>query len=92
MSKTLVRVIAQYHENGKAKGGQEFTFRADSDIFLYAEKETIFKAIQSMLDIEDTKWGGKHTIVDYELVFHEPIELLQDFEVAFHNAQESQTV
>ena len=81
MSNTLIRVIAQYHdENGKPAGGQEFTFRADSDHFLYAEKEVLTRAIQSMIDIEMDKWAGKYTYVDHELVFHEPIELQSNFE------------
>ena len=92
MSNTLVRVIAQYHdENGKPKGGQEFTFRADSDIFMYAEKDALAKAIQSMIDIEMHNYGGKYTYVDHELVFHEPIELQSNFEIALDNVYQKQT-
>jgi hypothetical protein len=81
--KTLVRVLAQFtDENGKPKGGQEFTFRADGDDLMYAQEGVLEKTIQKLLDIEDEKWGGYHTYVSHELVFHEPIELQGDFEAA----------
>jgi hypothetical protein len=91
---TLIRVFAQIHDNygtsenphWKPKGGQEFTFRADSDHFLYAPEEVIAKAIQSMIDIDMAKYtGNKYTYVSHELVFHEPIELQSNFEVALDN-------
>jgi hypothetical protein len=84
--KTLVRVLAQYtNENGKLKGGQEFTFRADSYDFMYAPEEIIIKSIQKLLDIQDEEWCGHHTYVSHELVFHEPIELKGDFDNALQS-------
>ena len=91
---TLIRVFAQIQENygtsenpqWKPKGGQEFTFRADSDHFLYAPKEVIEKAIQSMIDIDMAKYTGNKFIYEsHELVFHEPVELTSNFEVALDN-------
>ena len=88
---TLVRVIAQYiDENGKYKGGQEFIFRADSDIFMYADQEVLEKAIQKLIDVEDEKWGGYHNYISHELVFHEPIELTGDFDAAMRSVYEAE--
>jgi len=84
--KTLIRVLAQYiDENRKPKGGQEFTFRADSDDISYAQDGVIIKTIQKLIDIEDEKWGGHHTYVSHELVFNEPIELQGDFDAAMQS-------
>jgi hypothetical protein len=81
MSNTLVKVFTQYvDENGKNKGCQEFFFRADADIFMYAEQEFLVSVIQKMIDTHCINYIGNHIYIEHELVFHEPIELKSDFE------------
>ncbi len=76
MSKTLVRIIAQFHNrDGKPKGGQEFTVNIDLDDLMYDEK-TVIEVIKTMLaDLDKEKGWGKHEYVDHEVIFHEPIAL-----------------
>jgi hypothetical protein len=85
---TLVTVTAQLHENygtaesphWKPKGAQQFFFRADSDHFLYIDKDPIGRAIQAMIDKHMAQYTHtKCTYVEHELIFSEPIELKQDF-------------
>jgi len=87
MSNTLVKVIAQYiDEDGKPKGGQEFSFYADSDHFMYTPQEVLAEAIQSMIDVEMKRYCGSYTYVSHELVFFEPIALQSDFKFAISRA------
>lgn len=85
---TLITVTAQFHENygtaesphWKPKGAQQFFFRADSDHFLYIDRDPIGRAIQTMIDKHMAQYTHtKCTYVDHELIFSEPIELKQDF-------------
>jgi hypothetical protein len=85
---TLLQITAQYHENygahdwngqgecpqhWKAKGGQMFTLRVDSDSFMYAEDQCKL-AIASLLAKQSNEYE-RYTYVDHELVFQEPIAL-----------------
>ena len=82
--KNLVRILAQYiDENGKRKGGQEFTTRMDSDSLLYAEDETLKILFQRLIDTQMAEYAGKYIYVEHELVFHEPVDL-GDSEAAFN--------
>ena len=85
---TLVKVTAQVHENygiadsphWKPKGAQEFFFRADSDHFLYMDRDPIGRAIQAMIDKQMAQYTfTRCTYVEHELIFSEPIELKEDF-------------
>lgn len=88
MSKTLMRITAQYEENygwaeggehWKPKGGHEFELRADSDIFMYAEEQAL-AAIKTLLAKHSNK-ACRYTYVSHELVFHEPTPLsAEEFE------------
>ena len=79
--KNLVRVTASYKdENGKFKGSQEFSCRMDTDFLLYGEQEQLAKVFQEMIDKQMASYGGTHTYISYEPVFHEPIVLEADFE------------
>lgn len=86
--KTLLHITAQVHENygahdwngqgkcpqsWKAKGGQMFTLRVDSDMFCYAETECI-KAIDTLLANQSNDYV-RYTYTEHELIFHEPIAL-----------------
>jgi hypothetical protein len=72
----LVRILAQYiDENGKRKGGQEFTTGMDSDALLYAEDETLKTLFQRLIDTQMANFAGKYIYVEHELVFHEPVDL-----------------
>ena len=88
MSNTLIQITAQYYENysanpdspsWKAKGGQVFTLKADSDDFFYGE-ESCIEAIKQMLD----KQSNSHCRYEYnshELIFSEPVQLsTEEFE------------
>ena len=88
---TLLNITAQYHENygahdwnekggcpqsWRAKGGQVFTLRVNSDNFMYAEAECL-KAIATLL-VKQSNEYVRYTYVDHELVFSEPIALDSD--------------
>lgn len=90
--KTLLQITAQYYENygahswdgqgecpqrWKAKGGQMFTLRVDSDYFMYAEEQCV-KAIAILLEKQSNEYV-RYTYIDHELIFCEPI-ILDDAE------------
>ena len=92
MKDTLIQVTAQVHENygtadsphWKPKGAQEFFFRADSDHFLYIDRDPIGRVIQTMIDKQMADHDllythTRFTYVDHKLIFSEPIELKEDF-------------
>ncbi len=71
MPKTIVRVLAQY-TTGKKKGGQEVTFRADFENFMY-DYDNCIEVIQSLLDNHSGFDEGSLTYVSHELIFKEPV-------------------
>jgi len=72
---TLCIVTAQYYnEDGKAKGGQTFSMRVDSDLFMYAPKELIADALQELIQ-ENYPYEGRVEYRSHELIFVEPIEI-----------------
>lgn len=72
----LVRILAQYFdENGRPKGGQEFTAQMDSDTLLYAEDKTLNVLFQNLIDTQMAKYAGTYIYVEHETIFHEPIAL-----------------
>ena len=88
---TLLQITAQVHENygahdwnekggcpqsWRAKGGQMFTLRVDSDNFLYADTECI-KAINTLLARQSNDYV-RYTYTAHELIFQEPIALNDD--------------
>ena len=78
---TLCRVLTQYYdENGKPKSGMEFQVRVDSDLLFYADADVIALAFQKMIDATTQSYCGKYVYDSYELVFHEPMELVGDFD------------
>lgn len=70
---TLVNIYTQVYENGKAKGGQMFTLRVNSDLFFYAEEQCV-DAIKRLLAEQSNEYV-RYTYTDHELVFHEPVAL-----------------
>ncbi len=86
MSVNLINILAQYHdENGKPKGGQYFTVRADVSLFMYAPAEVVVDTLQKMIDERMVGYAGKHTYVEHEIIFHEPMELKDNFEEVFES-------
>ena len=88
MNTTLLQITAQYHENygahswsgvgecpqnWKAKGGQVFTLRVDSDSFMYVEEQCV-KAIETLLEKRSNDFE-RYTYISHELIFSEPIAL-----------------
>ena len=70
---TKVRILAQYIENGKAKGGTEFEFNiSDSHSMYCSNLEEVFSEI---LRVTSESWAGDFTYISHELLFQEPIQL-----------------
>ncbi len=89
MSKQLIRVLTQYYdENGRPKMGQEFELKADSDYFMYAEKEAV-EAIKKMLLEKSRKENVRYEYIEHEVIFGEP-EILdsEEFEIEIHKLLE----
>ena len=95
MDNTLVRISAQYYENygsveapyWKPKGGQEFSLRVDSDLFLYADEECE-KALRLLVESKSNDYA-RYEYLDHDLVFSEPVPLpTEDFMAAFEKVQQ----
>tara|TARA_R100000544_G_scaffold22169_1_gene11040 strand:+ start:941 stop:1204 length:264 start_codon:yes stop_codon:yes gene_type:complete len=70
---TKVRILAQYEENGKAKGGMEFEFKISDAHSMYCSNlEEVFSEI---LRVTSESWAGDFTYISHELLFQEPIQL-----------------
>jgi hypothetical protein len=95
MENSLVRITAQYYENygtaeaphWKPKGGQEFSLRADSDLFFYGQEECV-KAIKMLL-VDKSSDYARYEYLEHDLVFEEPRQLSsEDFETAFQKVRQ----
>ena len=95
MGNSLVRITAQYFENygsaeaphWKPKGGQEFSLRADSDLFFYSEEECV-GAIKMLLAAKSGDYA-RYEYLGHELVFEAPRELSsEDFEMALQKVHQ----
>ena len=81
-----IRVTAQYEENygdsgapyWKMKGGTEFIIKGiDPDPVMYAAPGEAESAIQILLD-EHSNGMCRYTLIDWEFIFTQPIELNAD--------------
>jgi hypothetical protein len=95
MENSLVRITAQYYENygsaevphWKPKGGQEFSLRADSDLFFYGQEECV-KAIKMVLVGKSSDYV-RYEYLEHDLVFEEPRQLSsEDFEIALQKVHQ----
>jgi hypothetical protein len=87
MSDVLVVITSQFIDgDGKHKGRQEFSMRADSDIFMYGDNDLVVSTIQKMIDQTMKGWEGKYQHVTHELLFRDQIELQGDFNKMYHES------
>lgn len=70
---TLIRIIAQYREEGKAKGGCELTVKIDFDILCYDE-EMCVKIFKELVAKKSNDYCS-YTYISHAPVFHEPVIL-----------------
>jgi hypothetical protein len=84
--KADIRITAQYEENygdtnapyWKPKGGTEFIIKGvDPDAVMFAAPGEADKAIENLLH-EHSNSHAKYTLIDWEFIFSEPIELDKD--------------
>jgi hypothetical protein len=84
--KADIRITAQYYENysdtntpyWKAKGGKEFIIKdIDPDPVMFAAPGEDEDAIQILLD-EYSNSSVRYTLIDWEFIYSEPIELDKD--------------
>jgi hypothetical protein len=84
--KADIRITAQYYENysdndtpyWKPKGGTEFIIKGvDPNPVMFAAPGEVEKAIENLL-YEHSNSHAKYTLIDWEFIFSEPIELDKD--------------
>jgi len=87
---TSIRILTQYIENGKMKGGIEFNLEIDLDLYMY-EEERCVKAIEQLLK-EHSNDYCQYKYISSEPVFHKPVTLcttkrFEEVITAIYNAE-----
>lgn len=76
---TLIRIIAQYKEEGKMKGGCELNVNVDLDILMYDEEMSV-QIFKELLAKQSNEYC-QYIYISHAPVFHKPVILNdQEFE------------